>query len=118
MSYLNVGQEYTTAEDEANVSKALRNYVIALEKDLDLFGGLEVTNVRDPRVKERNNRTPYVILGCVNKTCPFTASGRSTRTASGRLASSLCTKASTTRQDIEVVKSKRRQTEKQPSRRR
>ena len=71
MSYLNVGQEYKTAEDEANVSKALRNYVIALEKDLDLFGGLEVTNVRDPRVKGRNNRTPYVILGCVNKTCPF-----------------------------------------------
>ena len=56
--YLNIGQEYEAAVDEKNVSKSLRNYVIALEKDLDLFGGLEVTNVKETRTKSRGNRTP------------------------------------------------------------
>ena len=49
--YLNIGQEYEAAVDEKNVSKSLRNYVIALEKDLDLFGGLEVTNVKETALK-------------------------------------------------------------------
>jgi hypothetical protein len=71
VQYLNIGQEYEAAEDEKNVAKSLRNYVIALEKDLDLFGGMEVTNVKETRTKGRGNRTPFVTLGCVNEGCPF-----------------------------------------------